>query len=160
MTPERRFTDVWPPRPRRLRHTFVAAALLVAAGCGPGGPSSSELAATLAATMPVSIEVGTGGDDPRSTLLGSYNGFAWRLLVGDEDEAAILAWYAKAVESDGWTPTGHGYIWMRDGRSTEHAWRRDDIVLGLGFPDRNHLNQGYAPGTIYELTITYQPEDS
>lgn len=140
---------------------LLATMLLFLAGCAPAGPSWSELAATdaFSATMPGSVEVGAGGDDPRWTVEGSFNGFAWRMLVADGDEPAILAWHTTALESDGWTPTGYGYIAMQDGYSTRHAWRRGDQVIGLGFPDRDRLHASYPTGTLYEVTITHQPED-
>ena len=140
---------------------LTAPALLLLAGCAPSGPTSSELAATnvFATSMPGAVEVAAGGDDPRWTIDGSFDGFAWRMLVVGADEAAVIAWHAKALESDGWTPASYGYIQMQDGRSTTGAWRRGDEVIGLGFPDRGHLQGGYPAGTLYEVTITHQPRD-
>ena len=81
------------------------------------------------------------------------------MLVADADEAAVETWYREMLESDGWAPTAFGYIGMMDGRFTQHAWRRGELVIGLGFPDRDRLRQSYPAGTLHELTITHQPED-
>ncbi len=108
--------------------------------------------------MPGAAEVRTGGEDPRYTIEGSFNGFAWRLLVADADEAAVEAWYRSALEPAGWAPTYYGYIGMMDGRSTRHAWRRGDLVMGLGFPDRDYLQGSFPAGTLYEVTITHEPK--
>jgi hypothetical protein len=134
--------------------------LLILAGCASSGPSRSDLARTGAFTtsMPGGQEVATGGDDPRSTIEGATNGFAWRMLVSDGDEAGVVAWYSTEIESEGWTPTDYGYIGMMDGFATEHAWRHGDLVLGLGFPDRDRLHASYLAGTLYEITVTYQPK--
>ena len=109
--------------------------------------------------MPEATEVATGGDDPRSTVEGAVNGFAWRMLEVDMDEAAVVDWYRAALESDGWAPADYGYIWMMDGRSTAHAWRRGDLVMGLGFPERDARWPSDQSKTLFEVTITYQPED-
>lgn len=111
--------------------------------------------------MPGALEVATGGDDPRWGVEGATNGFAWRMLVSDGDEAAILARYSTDLESDGWTPrpSGYAYITMMDGTFTANSWRRGNLVLGLGFPDRDHLHGNYPAGTLYEVTITYQSAD-
>ena len=145
---------------RRLK-PLVGIMLLILAGCAPSGPSRSDLAGTeaFATSMPGAQEVATGGDDPRSGIEGATNAFAYRMLVSDGDEAGVIAWYKAETDSDGWTPTDDGYIGMMDGFSTEHAWRHGDLVLGLGFPDRDRLHASYPAGTLYEVTITYRPVD-
>ena len=107
--------------------------------------------------MPGATAVAAGGDDPRWTVDGSFEGFAWRMLVADDDEAAVLAWHTTMLESDGWTPTAYSSIFMQDGSSTERAWRRGEEVIGLGFPERARLSPGYPAGTLYEVTIAHAP---
>ena len=81
------------------------------------------------------------------------------MLHANLEQAAVVDWYRSALESSGWTPTDYGYIAMMDGTSTAHAWRRGDLVMGLGFPDRDRLHASYPAGTLFEVTITYQPKD-
>ena len=140
---------------------LLATLIVVLTGCAPSGPSRSELAATDAfvTSMPEATEVATGGDDPRSTVEGPFNGFAWRMLEVDLDEKAVVDWYRAALESDGWAPADYGYIWMMDGRSTSHAWRQGDLVMGLGFPERDARWPSDPAKTLFEVTITYQPRD-
>ncbi len=109
--------------------------------------------------MPEAEEIATGGGDPRWTVEGSSNGFALRMLEVDMDEAAVVAWYGAALESDGWAPADFGYIQMMDGRLTMHAWRKGDLVFGLGFPDRDSRWPSDPANTLFEITITHQPAD-
>jgi hypothetical protein len=140
---------------------LAAIALLLVSGCAPSGPSYQELATTdvFATSMPDAVELGAGGGGPEWTIEGAHTGFAWRLLVTDLDEASVIAWHTTALESDGWTPTDFGDIAMSDGHLTDHAWRRDDLVLGLGFPDRDRIQADHPAGTLYEVTIAHRPED-
>ena len=92
-------------------------------------------------------------------LFGSTNGYAWRMFEVDLDEAAVVDWYRSALETDGWEPADYGYIGMMDGRMTAHAWRNGDLVMGLGFPDRDARWPSDPAKTLFEVTITYQPED-
>ena len=93
MRPTHRYNHRLPPRLSWPWQSLLSVVLLVLAACAPGGPMSSELAATeaFATLMPGSVEVGTGGDDPRWTVEGSDNGFAWRMSVAETDEAAVVA---------------------------------------------------------------------
>ena len=141
---------------------MVVIVMLVGAGCGPGGPSYDELAAetAFATTMPGASEESRGGDDARSTVEGSTYSFATRLLRSADDEGTVLAWHRDALEGDGWVPADFAYIAMLDGFTPSNAWRRGDLVLGLGFPDRDrlaNLGRKYPDGTLYEVTITYRP---
>ena len=81
------------------------------------------------------------------------------MLEVDLDEKAVVDWYRAALESDGWAPADYGYIWMMDGRSTSHAWRQGDLVMGLGFPERDARWPSDPAKTLFEVTITYQPRD-
>jgi hypothetical protein len=148
-------------RPWRLV-LFVLVALLNAQGCAPGGPSRAELFAEpeFAATMPGASEQGRGGSDAAFSLEGSYESFATRMLVAQDDEESVLSWHRAAYEAVGWTPVGYSYIGMQDGRSPQNAWRRGGLVLGLGFPDRDRLHVAYPAGTLYEITIIYRPDAS
>lgn len=124
--------------------------LLVTLGCGPGGPSYAELAGdpTFAATMPGATEGDSGGADP-NTGLNAHTGYAWRILATEADQDDVVAWYSGTYEAAGWTPIFWPYITMRSGRFPQNAWRRGDLVLGLGF-------EGSGGG--HEITITYQRE--
>ena len=109
--------------------------------------------------MPGAEGVATGGDDPRWTIEGSINGYAWRMLAVDMDGAAVDAWYRSALETNGWAPADYGYIGMQDGRSTAYAWRQGDLVMGLGFPDRDPRWPSDPAKTLFEVTITHRPAD-
>jgi hypothetical protein len=141
---------------------LVGFVILAETACGPGEPSYDELVVepAFAATMPGASEDSSGGDDARSTVEGSFNSFATRLLRSDDDEKTVLAWHSGALEADGWVPVDFAYIAMRDGHVPANAWRRGDLVIGLGFPDPDQLSRDgreVPGGTWFELTITYQP---
>jgi hypothetical protein len=149
----------------RILGALLVVVLLAAAAClPPGGPSARELAAddSFAATMPGACDVGSGGGgDARSSIGGSSYAYATRVVIAKDDEEAVLAWHRSELEGNGWTPIGWPYITMRDGRFPPHAWRRGDRVLGLGYPDRGWINRNcpdFGGRTVYELTITYQPD--
>ena len=107
--------------------------------------------------MPGASDVSRGGQNASTGIEGSTYSYAWRMLASQDVEAAVLAWHRETVELDGWTPVGYPYIAMQDGHFPANAWRRGDLVLGLGFPDRRWLHGEYPEGTLYEVTITYQP---
>ena len=137
---------------------------IVATACGPGGPSYDELTtqAEFAATAPGVIEVGAGGSNSASGIEGWTYAFATRTLVSTNDAASVLAWHRELIEKSGWQRANFAFIAMGDGHVPEHAWRRGDLVIGLGFPDRERvedLGQVYPAGTLYTVTITFQPED-
>lgn len=124
-------------------------ALLVTLGCGPGGPSRAELANEPAfATMPGASEQDRGGADS-NTGLNAHTSYAWRILATSADQDDVVAWYSATYEAVGWTPIFWPHITMRSGRFPQNAWRRGDLVLGLGFA---------GSGGGHEITITYQPE--
>jgi hypothetical protein len=133
--------------------------LLAAAACGPGGPSSKDLDAEPAftTTMPGAADFQRGGQNASTGIEGSTFSYAWRIQLSQDVEAAVLAWHQDTFEVDGWMPVNYPYITMQDGHFPANAWRRGDLVLGLGFPDRHWLNREYPAGTLYEVTITYQP---
>jgi hypothetical protein len=138
------------PRRSRLWFVLLPLALLVTLGCGPGGPSRAELAnePAFAATMPGASEQDWGGADS-NTGLNAHTSHAWRILATSADQHDVVAWYSATYEAAGWTPIFWPYITMRSGRFPQNAWRRGDLVLGLGF-------EGSGGG--HEITITYQPE--
>jgi hypothetical protein len=110
--------------------------------------------------MPGASEEGRGGSDAAFSLEGSYESFATRMLVSQDDEDTVLSWHRAAYEALGWAPVDYPYIAMHDGRFPQNAWRRGELVLGLGFPDRGRLQVTHPGGTLYEVTITYRPEAS
>jgi hypothetical protein len=137
---------------RRLPAWYILVPLVLffVLGCGPGGPSRAELARerAFAATMPGASELDWGGADP-NTGLNAHTGYAWRILATPEDPGDVVAWYSAVFEAAGWTPISYSYVTMREGRFGQNAWRRDDLVMGLGFT---------GSGGAHELTITYQPD--
>ncbi len=135
--------------------------LLAVVGCAPNEPSSTELAATpeFAAEMPGAVSLATSGGDASWSIEGANHAYATRLYVSQEDEGTVVAWHAALFEADGWQPAPSGYVAMRDGRPTRLAWRHGDLVIGLGFPERDwlhHLGHDYPAGTLFEVTITYR----
>ena len=137
---------------RRVHPAFVLLplVLVVTLGCGPGGPSSAELAnePAFAATMPGASEQDSGGADS-NTGLNAHASYAWRSLATVDDQDDVVAWHSAAYEADGWTPISWPYVTMSNGRYAQNAWRRGDVVIGLGFK---------RPVGGYEMTITYQPD--
>ncbi len=132
----------------------------------PAGPSYEELAATLpfASAMPGAEQLSANGSNPGGTVEGAFNGYATRLFVADAPEEAVVAWHEAIYASDGWEPVHYGYIGMINGGSTTHAWRKGNLVAGLGVLDRAWPPWGgwanYPPGTLCEVTLTYQPQPS
>ena len=130
--------------------------------CAPAGPSAEDLATTapFAASPPGAGELEAGRAEARWSIGASSNSLADRVLVTEQSQADVVAWYAAVVDADGWQQTTSGYVDMIDGASTSSAWRKGDLVIGLGFPDRaSLLRQGrsYPDGTLFEITITDQP---
>lgn len=141
---------------------LLAATALILVACGPGGPNYDDLAAepVFAKTMPGATQVGGAGSDPDWTIEGSTYGFAVRSFASEVDAEDVLAWYRAALQADGWGIVGFAFISMRDGHQFQHAWRRGDLVMGLGFPRPDSFAR--IPGaagaaTVYEISITYQP---
>jgi hypothetical protein len=124
--------------------------LVVTIGCGPGGPSHAELVnePAFAATMPGASEQDSGGANS-NTGLNAHTSYAWRSLATVEDQDDVVAWHSAAYEADGWTPISWPYVTMSNGTFAQHAWRRGDLVIGLGFK---------RPVGGYEITITYHPD--
>ena len=139
--------------------------ILSLAGCVPNEPSSKELAATreFATVMSGATSLRTGGLDAQWSIDGSNDAYATELFVTHKDAGAVMRWYTALSETADWRYTATGYVAMSDGRPTLLAWRRGNLVVGLGFPDRSwlqHLGQDYPEGTLYEVTITYRPPPS
>ena len=155
---------MWQRPGRAAPALAVAGALIVVGGClGPGGPSYRDLAAneSFATTMPDACDAGpSGGNDARATIEGSFYAYATRVVIAKVDEEGVVAWHRANFEAEGWTPIAYPYIATRDGTFPGNAWRRGDLVLGLGFLKRGWANEtcrSFGP-TVYELTITYQPD--
>ena len=146
---------------------IVVAALLALAACVPpvpSGPTYRELAAneSFATTMPGACDAGFGhGSDPRSTIDGSFDGFATRALISQDTKERVVAWHRSQYEARGWRRIFASYIALSDGMyGANYAWRSGDLVVGLGFPTggwRNNDCPALGP-TVYELTITYYPD--
>lgn len=137
---------------RRLHPAFVLLplVLVVTMGCGPGGPSSTELAnePAFAATMPGASELDSGGADS-NTGLNAHASHVWRSLATVDDQDDVVAWHSAVYEADGWKPISWPYVTMSNGTFAQNAWRRGDLVIGLGFK---------RPVGGYEITITYHPD--
>lgn len=112
--------------------------------------------------MPGSEFIRDGGADPRWNIEGSTNAHASNIWVTDASPDEVVAWYTAELE--GWTPDVYPHITMLDGHFPEHAWRRDELVIALGFPDPsddavNRLELNLEGRTVYHTSITYQTED-
>ena len=147
----------------RAAATLAVVAALAVAACGtPRGPSYKDLASTdvFATAMPGAAPQAVAGGDPQCGIEGCATGYATELFVTDADRNAIAAWHKALYEAAGWTPVAYGYVGMDDGGATSFAWRLGDVVVGLGFPDRDwlhHLGRDYPSGTLYEVTIGHEP---
>lgn len=144
----------------------AVAALMVGlflAACGPGGPGCHELAATAvyAGAMPASTPAGAVCSDPRSGIEGSTYGYAMRVYGTDVDPASVLAWHRARYESDGWTATTDRPVSLHDGYAPSDAWRKGDLVAGLGVLRRDSVGSdptaGVPGATVYEVFIAYDP---
>ncbi len=141
----------------------MALVLLTLAACGPGGPSYKELAANpiFARPMPGATAGGSYGDDPRNGIEGATYGYATQVYGIDADAPAVLEWHRATYESDGWTPTDERPIAMQDGYFPSNAWRRGDLIVGVGILRRDAVGGdpvGSLRGkTVYEVFITFKP---
>lgn len=143
------------------RWCYIVVALVAVTACAPrpGGPSRADLAGepVFAAVMPGASELSGGGQDDQGGVEGATYSYATRILLSEDDKDTVVAWHRAAFEAAGWVAAPNSSIAMADGHYTDFAWRRGNLVLGLGFPRRNELSREYPAGTMYETTITYQP---
>jgi hypothetical protein len=142
---------------------FIGTMLATLVACGPGGPGYKELASNpvFSTPMPGATAGRAGGEDPHGGIEGPTYGFATRLFGIDADTTEVLDWHRTRYEGDGWTPTRTVPIGMFDGYFFDYGWRRGDLIVGLGFPRRDLVQN---PGddvaearTVYEVFITYGP---
>ena len=148
----------------RLLTALLATVALV--GCA-SGPDADSLAAEpdFAASMPGASIVAEHAANPGRGIEGASSGYVSRMWVTDATPEEITSWHAAALDSTGWNTTTYPYISMSDGRLPEHAWRRGDLVISVGFPDQtNRVIEAMEldlddRSTLYQTTITYQPDD-
>ncbi len=116
---------------------LVGIMLLILAGCAPSGPSRSDLAGTRPSRPRCRARRRSRRARPRSGIEGATNAFAYRMLVSDGDEAGVSLVQAELIRR-----LDADRRWLhRDGGFSTDPGRHGDLVLGLGFPDRDRCTR-------------------
>jgi hypothetical protein len=117
--------------------------------------------------MPGASEEGRGGSDAAFSLEGSYESFATRMLVSQDDEDTVLSWHRAAYEALGWAPVDYPYIAMqkagfRRTRGGAASWSSDSAFriagdcksrIPAGRSTRSRSPIGRRPRQVLELHL-------
>jgi hypothetical protein len=69
------------------------------------------------------------------TIDGPQSAFTWRWLGADASDEEVERFYAEELGARGWTEGGPGSGIRSTDELRARAWRKDDVVFRLAFPD-------------------------